>query len=80
MAAIKKDQYAGGRRLSRGGARPGADLAATLRDAAADLAGIRPATIVAANATDLATAITLANELKTAINAARAYTLKTTAP
>jgi hypothetical protein len=54
-------------------------LATTLRDVADDLAGLQSADIASADATDLATAITLVNEIKGAINAiaASGYTITT---
>jgi hypothetical protein len=42
-----------------------------------DLAGLQQDTISAADATDLATAITLVNELKAKLVAQAAYTIKT---
>ena len=53
-------------------------LADAMRDVADDLANSRPATIASADASDLATAQTLVNEIKAALNAATGTTLLTT--
>ena len=45
------------------------DLATVLRSLIDDIALVKVATIASADATDLATAITLVNEIKTALNA-----------
>lgn len=54
-------------------------LATALRAAATDLAGLQIATVTTADATDLATALTLVNDLKAKINAQAAYTITLTA-
>lgn len=77
MAAIKTTFGEGGSGLSpRGQGTP--TLATALREIADDLAGLKVAEITSADATDLASAITLVNEIKTALNAIYAYTITTT--
>jgi hypothetical protein len=81
VSTIKPDFGQGGANLTpEGSGEP--SLADALRDVADDMAalngsGNRPATIASADATDLATAITLVNEIKTALNAVSAPTIKT---
>jgi hypothetical protein len=80
MAAITTDFGYGGQNLvpyESGGA---PTLAGALRDVADDFTGLQIAAIVSADATDLATVQTLANEIKAAINATAVgtYTLLTT--
>lgn len=48
-----------------------------LNDVADDFAALKPATVATANATDLPSAIALANALKGAFNAVAGYTIKT---
>jgi hypothetical protein len=53
-------------------------LGKVLFDLIDDINARTPATIASADASDLATAITLVNEIKAALNTASATTLKTT--
>jgi hypothetical protein len=76
MAVITTEFGAGGRGLTPGHGAP--DLATVLRDVADDLAGGKVAAITSPDASDAASAATLANEIKTKLNAANAYTIKTT--
>ena len=80
MAAITPDFGYGGANLvpHLSGGEP--SLAAALRDVADDFTGLQVAAIVSADATDLASAQTLVNEIKAAINATAVgtYTLLTT--
>lgn len=77
MAAIRSDFGIGGSGLTpRGQGTPA--LAGILRDIADDLAGIKVATIVSADATDLPSAQTLVNEIKAALNVNAGFTLLTT--
>ena len=79
MAVIKVNFGEGGANLTPTGSAGDPTLAVALRDVADDLVGTQIAAIVSANATDLPEVITLANEIKAAINAAEpaAYILKT---
>ena len=77
MAVITKEFGSGGRGLTPNTGN--VSLATALRDICADLAGLKPAAVASANATDLATAITLVNEIKTRMNAVNGYTLLSTA-
>jgi len=77
MSAIKETFGEGGANVvPSSGGEP--SLASALRDIADDLSKQQTATIASADATDLATAITLVNEIKAALNAASANTLLTT--
>ena len=78
MAAIKVGYGAGGVGLQPGHGSPSLD--SVLRDIATDLATLTPATIASPDATDLPTVITLANEIKGALNAVSGGTILTTAP
>ena len=80
MTTILERTFDAGRGVGRGSGQP--DLATTLQEVADDLLALnaaanRPATIAAANATDLPEVITLANEIKAALNAVVAPTIKT---
>ena len=77
MAAIKESFGTGFAGLSPTGAGT-PTLAGALRDIADDLANGKSASIVSADASDLATAITLVNEIKDALNAVLAITILTT--
>ena len=78
MATILATFGSGGAGLTPSGSSGSPSLATILRDIADDLGGTRISAAVAApNASDLATAITLVNEIKTKLNAARAYSLLT---
>ena len=66
MAAIKIDYGSGGGHMSPTGHDDQPSLASVLRDIADDLAD--RSTIASADASDLATAITLVNEIKAAMN------------
>lgn len=77
MATIKADFGFGGANLvplSSGGE---PTLAEALRDIADDLNGLQVATIASTDATDLASALTLVNEIKASLNVTAAITLKT---
>lgn len=76
MAIISKQFGRGGVGLN--GGTGGAGIREIVLDVADDLAGLKLGTIATANASDLASVITLANALKVAINAQAAYTVKTT--
>ena len=77
MAVIDKDFGVDGDDRSHDShGRP--NLADALRDIADDLAAGKAATIAAADASDLATAITLVNEIKAALNAVASTTVLTT--
>lgn len=77
MAVIKTTFGEGGAGLNpRGTGTP--TLATSLRDVADDLAGVKATEITSPDASDLASAITLVNEIKAALNALYAYTVKTT--
>ena len=80
MAAIAINFGTGGANLVPGRSGGVPTLADALRDVADDLLGTQVAAIVAANAVDLATALTLVNEIKTKLNltAVGTYVLKTT--
>jgi hypothetical protein len=77
MTTINEDFGAGGANLTplKGHGEP--TLAQSLRDIADDLDGLQVATIASPDATDLATVITLANEMKGALNTLAAVVLKT---
>jgi len=78
MAVIKINFGEGGANLNpRGTGTP--TLVTALRDIADDFAGFQVADIASPDATDLATAITLVNEIKGALNAVApsGYTIKT---
>lgn len=78
MSAIKIDHFAGGRNLNAGHGKPEDHLAQALRDVADDLAAVQSPTITAIAATDLASVLTLANELRTNAIANEAVVIKTT--
>lgn len=82
MSVIQKDRYAGGRRLTRGHGKAADHLAQDLRDVAADLTALKPATVTlaSAGATYTAAEQALINDLKAKVNAMAAVVLKTTAP
>jgi hypothetical protein len=69
MATITTEFGSGGSNLAPNEAQGAPTLAGTLRDIADDLVLLKVATIASANASDLPTAITLVNEIKTALNA-----------
>ncbi len=80
MTTITDRTFDGGTGIGRGSGAP--NLATTLQEVADDLLALnaaanRPATIASIDATDLAEAITLVNEIKAALNAVVAPTLKT---
>lgn len=86
MATIKTTFGSGHANLAPGGAQGEPTLAQALRDVADDLAGIKPAAIVAATIAacpDPPTAAwgetvrSLVNEIKTSLNASAGTTLKT---
>ncbi len=78
MTAIKISFGSGGGNITPSNSQGTPDLATTLRDIADDLDGIQVGTIASADASDLATAITLVNEIKAALNVNAAVVLKTT--
>lgn len=78
MAAIPTNYGTGGSGLTPRGSSDTPSLATALRDLADDAAALQVATIASADASDLATAITLVNEIKAALNVIAAATIKTT--
>jgi hypothetical protein len=80
MAKITKQFGSGGANLTPGGAAGQPSLADTLRDIADDLAALKPARVVAADATPAygAGEQALLNQLKATVNALAAVVLKTT--
>jgi len=76
MAKIDKlmDQHAGRGISKESGA---ATMREILEEVADDLAALQPAVLASAAAVDLATAITLVNEIKGALNATAGATIKT---
>jgi hypothetical protein len=78
MAAIKENFGHGGANMVPSGAQGEPTAALALRDIADDLASLKGALIASPDATDLATAITLVNEIKGMLNAVFGTTLKTT--
>jgi hypothetical protein len=80
MAAISKRFGSGGANVAPGGSAGQPALADVLRDIADDLAGIKPAAVIAADATGTygAGEQALLNELKAKVNALAAVVLKTT--
>lgn len=78
MAEIPSDFGVGGSGIAPRGGHGKPALVTILNDVADDLAGLQIATIASADASDLATAITLVNEIKASINVTAAYTLTTT--
>jgi hypothetical protein len=80
MAKITKRFGSGGANLTPGGAAGQPTLADTLRDVADDLAALKPARVVAADATAAygAGEQALINQLKATVNALAAVVLKTT--
>lgn len=75
MTNIKANSWGMGANIGAGADTP--NINTTFRDVADDLAGIQPTAISSQDATDLASAITLVNEIKAALNALEQYTLKT---
>lgn len=77
MAAIKTNFGAGGRNIApHGQGTP--TLATALRDIADDLADMQTVAIASPDASDLASVILLANEIKAALNTIAAVTILTT--
>ena len=70
MAIIKESFGSGGANLTPGDSAGSPSLATALRDVADDV----NFALVSANASDLATAITLVNEIKVALNATKKTT------
>lgn len=77
MAAIKDNFGEGGANLTPNTSSGDPSLAVVLQEAADDFEGTQIEAIVAPDATDLATAFTLVNEIKTKINATANYAVKT---
>ncbi len=80
MTTITDRTFDGGTGIGRGSGTP--NLATTLQEVADDLAALnaaanRPATIASTDATDLPEVITLANEIKAALNAVVAPSILT---
>ncbi len=76
MTTIKTNSWGGtGALVGTGKSTP--DMNETFRDVAEDLVGIQSAMSQSATAIDLATVITLANELQTLINITAQYNVKT---
>lgn len=78
MAAIKESFGSGGANLTPGGSAGDPSLATAMRDVADDLAASQLTAVSAIDATDLAEALTLVNELKAIIDVQAAVTIKTT--
>ena len=78
MAGISVNFGSGGANLTPRGSAGSPNLAVALREVADDLATVKVATIANIDATDLAEVITLANEMKAALNAIAGGTLLTT--
>ena len=80
MAAITVNFGVGGANLTPGGSAGTPSLADALRDIADDFTGLQSADIASIDATDLAEVLTLANEIKAALNAVAVsgHTLLTT--
>ena len=79
MAAIPKNWGEGGNNLNpKEGTATKPSIAQAMRDVADDLAGLKVAAIASADASDLATAITLVNEIKASLNTVNGYTILTT--
>ena len=78
MSAISKKFGSGGSNLAPGGSQGVPDLATALREVADDLDTLQIPTVTSPDASDLATAITLVNEIKTKLNVIAAATIKTT--
>lgn len=78
MAAISEKFGSGGTNLTPGGAAGTPSLATALRDIADDLANGKAATIASTDAVDLASALTLINEIKAALNTVDGVSLLTT--
>ena len=76
MAEIKLDNFAGGAGIQETHGTPG--LAVALRDVADDLVLVQATTIASPDASDLASAITLVNEIKAALNVIAGSTISTT--
>lgn len=68
MPAVKEDQFSGGGKLTPNDSAGKDDLATILRSLIDD--NLRANAIASPDATDLASAITLVNEIKTALNVA----------
>lgn len=77
MATITTRFGSGGANLAPGGNQGQPSLATALRDIADDLAQVEATAIASADASDLATAITLVNEIKAALNVIAGGTLLT---
>lgn len=78
MGKISTDFGSGGANLTPGESDQNDDsLGTILRDVADDLAALKPVTVTSPAATDLATAITLLNEIRTKTNTRAAITIKT---
>lgn len=77
MAEIKEDFASGGSNLvPQASGSP--SLATILRGVVDDLNGLQVAAITSDNATDLASAMALVNEIKATLNVIAAYTITTT--
>jgi len=69
---VKANFGSGGTGLTPSNSAGNPSLAQVLRGLITDIGAVRVATVTSTNASDLATAITLVNEIKTKINAAAA--------
>ena len=78
MAIIPSDFGLGGSGHAPRGGTGKPSAVEILNDIADDFVGIQIATIASADASDLATAITLVNEIKASINVTAAFTILTT--
>jgi len=77
MTTINVDFGRGGANVVPSGAQGTPTLAETLRDVADDVGALQVATITNDDATDLAEALLLVNEIKGALNDVAAVTIKT---
>jgi len=75
MTTIKTNTFDAGAGIAAGHGEP--TLANTFRDVADDLAAVQPTAIASPDASDLATAITLVNEIKAALNVNAGHTVLT---
>lgn len=69
---VKANFNSGGSNATPGNSAGNPSIATVLRGLITDIGAVRVATVTSTNASDLATAITLVNEIKTKINSAAA--------
>jgi hypothetical protein len=77
MAVIKENFGEGGANMTPNDSAGDPSLAVVLLEIADDVEGLQPAAIVAADAADLGSAITLVNEIKAKFNSTANYAVKT---